>query len=375
MKTLKILSISGLLLLSATALNAHSISAVIDADFYGYNTEYANQWRKGTTHFGNAVSAYLSSESYERLKLDAGVFLNYYYGSDNPPTEVWPFLRVKFFMEEKFSFSMGSFDTKDRHGMPDIILMRERDFHHQMRWHSDATNDYYGMLYGMKLTFSNRIISYKSWLNWDDLLNDERREFLAYGNNLEAGFDFGLRLYLKTYVSHHGGQGGPGVVRDNWILSAGAAYEHRLFGIKAHFFGDRDTPDRSDDSLDSTGAGVLAEVYFKPLPILKLYTKFWRGENFISEEGNPMYRTDKPFFMFGGKLNTAILGNPQSRFWAELRGHVIERETTKLLDDGREVNYLAKYIWGLGFSHKMDFFIHDFSEKAEVPTQGSAREH
>jgi len=215
-------------------------------------------------------------------------------------------------MGTNFNFIFGSLDNALRHGMPDAILSEDLEYTRESEL-------------GFQLKLDYNHLHSDTWINWNRLDTPAHREYFDFGNNLRIPvwlFVFSLQFY----ASHHGGQlYHTGPMRENFILGAGIENTYPLpgpcfnkAGWSLHAFGDRDVPDRPDPSLTTTGYGFLGELWFN-IFLFRIYADCWLGNNFITEEGNPLYRTEKGWFFCGFRNEKSIAGS--SQFISEVRFH------------------------------------------------------
>ena len=66
-------------------------------------------------------------------------------------------------------------------------------------------------------------------------------------------------------------------------------------GTRLSLFGSYDQPDRSEESLTTEGSGYEAAV-FAEISGVELRIALFKGQDFIVELGNPIYRTDQPLW-------------------------------------------------------------------------------
>jgi hypothetical protein len=112
-------------------------------------------------------------------------------------------------------------------------------------------------------------------------------------------------------------------------------------GLSYHFLVDQDVPDRGHKSLSSDGWGHLASVWIT-LFRFRLSAEYWTADNFISEEGEPFYRTERDYISWGIERKERIAGTTD--FNASARFHWLE---------GR-----LEYQYGFGFRTRWSIPLH-----------------
>jgi hypothetical protein len=262
-----------------------------DLLFYGDNTEFRNPFREGETIFGTAAWLSAAVDINDRVTVSLGVFGNQRFGSSMAFERVRPVatLTVK---SGGSSFFFGTLSSRDRtmiapaggaglHGLlPPLqreTLAFERPYEAGLQW-----------------TLTRRLVTHEAWLAWQRLNTPEHRERLDAGINGAISLSRRISLPLQLHIVHEGGQQfSVGPVADSIAGAAGVriggapdAIRFRaveLYGLVSRFVPDREDARRSRDgrawlARASAGrAGWAAHVLF------------WRGDDFIKDEGDPNY--------------------------------------------------------------------------------------
>jgi hypothetical protein len=121
------------------------------------------------------------------------------------------------------------------------------------------------------------------------------------------------------------------------------------FGVALSLYGSGDYRKEDLDGAETQkvlGYGGEAECFFAPWG-WKLYYRVFAGDDFIVEQGDPLYRTNKPLHRFGLRKTLSIQNLVQARL--QLEGVVVE---SKL-----DYNYL------LVVDVFLDMFLHRFGGK------------
>jgi hypothetical protein len=234
-----------------------------------------------------------------------------FYGDEDFVSDVKPLLSYTFHLDDSFYFTMGYLNNEDRHYMLDAIQSEELEYTRQID-------------YGFQVLLKNRYSRFDTWLNWNLLNTPEQREYLDIGTNLFL-YIFNFIFNVQGYWSHHGGelfQSEP--VQNFYQLALGIENFYTIntriltkVGYKLYYLADRE---KIEAIPGSTGKGFSGELYFY-LRNFKLYFDYWKGDNFITEEGDPLYRTDG--WIFGGVRNETRISNITD-FILDLRLHYFE---------------------------------------------------
>lgn len=302
--------------LSATPERGREISVRFMAD----NTEFFNPYVSGKTLLGNSGQVVLFFEDGKTVRLDLGIYLLHWYGEKGPPGLVLPVMRIQYSKGGFYRFVFGNLITSVAggtlvpHGLHRALLAEDYGY---------IRNQEYGFQSILDLPF----LRHEGWINWNLLNTSSHREYFDFGNCLEA-IAGPVRLIVQAYISHHGGQlfqSGP--VAENLALLAGLQIEHdpetRFFGpLGASLFWltDKDQPDRAKPELSSTGYGWIVEL-FGTLYGFRLSSGYWKGNHFISEEGDALFRTGRDYLFGELKKTVSLTENSSFYFGLRLHGH------------------------------------------------------
>jgi len=318
-----------------------------DASFYANNLEYFNGFAEGKTFFGAETSLYLTVDR-PSFDLSLGVFLKREFGEEDGLSEVLPLFRFRY--KTRFaSFTMGFLDSADNHGLPEAILSQQYPF-------------YYPVEEGAQVLAHTRNLRADLWINWYLLNTPEHREFLASGFHASADWahvscEAGLR------VSHHGGQiydVGPvtnnlgGMIR--CVLSERWEALDADLGIAGTLYGSADYVKPIGFPTERLyGYGGEAECFVAPWG-WKLYYRAFLGKDLRVEQGDPLYRTNKPLHRFGVRKVLSIQNLVRAHL--QLEGVYVESRL--------EYNYLVVV------DVFLDLFLHRFggSPGTAAPASG-----
>ena len=262
-----------------------------DALFYGDNTEFRNPFREGETIFGTTVRACAVASVGDRVDLAIGVLANMLFGDDDAFERVRPVvtLTVK---GSRSSFVFGTLPARS----PDPARGPDQAGPHRLlpvlqRETLALTRPYEA---GMQWTFAASALRHDAWINWQRINTAEHRERFDAGIAAEVRAGPRLAIPLQAHVVHEGGQRfAAGAVRDSAAGALGieasgppGAFEGatvEVFVLASRYVPDREEPDRT-----RTGTGFLSRVSFER-PGWRAHVLFWRGKDFITDEGDPNY--------------------------------------------------------------------------------------
>lgn len=322
---------------SAVAVPLHAqdrVTLAADVLFYGDNTEFRNPFREGETLFGAAPRLSVSLGLGERASLELGVFANLRFGSERASELTRPVVALRL-TGGASTFVFGTLDPPrvidppgpDRAGphglLPPIqseTLAFERPYEAGLQWttrHSRVRND--------------------MWLSWQQLNTPEHRERFNAGANTSWMPAEGVTFPLQFHIVHHGGQqfssgpvadsyAGAGGAAVDWPV-AGANFRLELLGLLSRHVPDRDLPERSLTGRAVFTRGALERNGWRG------HLLFWRGKDFVKEEGDPNYQSlRRNGTYYGGVRDYAEMGLTRTfapasgvRVEASARLHRVER--------------------------------------------------
>jgi hypothetical protein len=293
---------------------AQSITFNLSPHFFADNTEMVSPYIKTETIMGSSLKTYFSFRQSERLTLNLGVYGIFYYGEEDFISDVKPLASYLYSLNDVFTFRMGSLDNENRHNMLDALLKETLGYTRQID-------------YGFQLGARNRYADLDLWINWNLLNTPEHMEYLDGGINLFVYLS-NFILNLQRYWTHHGGQlYQVGDTTNNYSLALGIEHFFELESRALQKIGGRLSYLAYDEVGTLTsyiGNGVLAELYMF-VHSFKLYFDYWMGNDFLTEEGNPLYRHDAWIFC-GVRSETKI---------SRIVDFVFEIRTHFFLDTGK----------------------------------------
>jgi len=291
-------------------LFAETITFNLEPHFFMDNTEYVDPYVKSEMLMGTSLKSFFTFRQTKNLTLNLGVYGIFFYGEEEFLSDVKPLASYIYNLEDVFSFTIGYLNNENRHNMLEALQKEQLEYTRQID-------------YGFQTLLMSKYSRLDLWLNWNLLNTPEHKEYLDLGTNLYvyvSNFIFNAQIYW----SHHGGTlYDVGIMQNNYSMALGLenyyALKNRVFnkiGYKAYFLGDLYEPGFEPSSR---GYGIFGELYFYVLSF-KLYLDYWYGNNFITEEGNPLYRHDE--LVIWGVRNESKISNITDLI-VELRFHYI----------------------------------------------------
>jgi hypothetical protein len=294
MRDLARLSVAALVACAATlggsAFAQEHVTLRADVLLYGDNTEFRNPFREGETIFGAAARAGADVEVNPRVTLSLGVFGNQRFGSEKAFEQVRPVISLRV-RGRRSGFIFGtlparSVDTPsgpDRMGPHALLPPLQRETLTFDRPYEA----------GLQWDFAGRTLRHSVWLEWQRLNTPEHRERFDGGLNMEVRANSALSFPAHVHVVHEGGQlFSKGAVADSAAAAAGVALLKSIRDTRASLdvYGlvSRYVPDRSRSVLSRDGVAFFGRAAADRNG-WRAHVIFWRGRNFIKDEGDPNY--------------------------------------------------------------------------------------
>jgi hypothetical protein len=275
-----------------TAVAQERITIAADVLLYGDNTEFRNPFREGETFFGAAPRLLAIFDLGDRAALQLGIFANQRFGSEKASELTRPIITLTL-RSGHSAFLFGTLETPrvadplgpERTGPHGLLppmqvetLAFERPYEAGFQWLGRSAR-----------------VRHDAWLSWQQLNTPEHRERFNAGMNTSIRAARALTIPLQFHVVHHGGQQfSVGPVADSLAGGGGAsvrwsggqfAGDLELFGLLSRF-----TPDRERPELSRTGQALLTRATLER-SAWRGHVLFWRGWDFIKEEGDPNYQS------------------------------------------------------------------------------------
>ena len=275
-----------------TAIAQERITIAADVLLYGDNTEFRNPFREGETLFGAAPRVFAIFDLNDRAALEVGIFANQRFGSDNASELTRPIIALRLHAGNS-AFLFGTLETP-RVADP---LGPDRAGPHGLLPAVQAETLAFGRPYeaGFQWLVRSDRVRHDAWLSWQQLNTPDHRERFNAGVNTSIRAARALTIPLQFHVVHHGGQQfSAGPVADSLAGGGGASVRWRsgslagdleLLGLLSRY-----TPDRERPALSRTGQALFARGSLERAA-WRGHLVFWRGWDFIKEEGDPNYQS------------------------------------------------------------------------------------
>ena len=277
--------------LPSSAAAQEQLAIRSDFLFYGDNTEFSNPFREGETLFGAAVRVTAEVALNDRVIVSAGGFGNQRFGSHTAFEQVRPVLSLTV-RGRRSSFVFGTLPPPtrelptgpDRSGPHELLPPLQRDTLTYERPYET----------GLAWTFNGSELKHHFWLEWQRLNTPEHRERFDGGIRTSYRVSRHVTLPLQFHIVHEGGQLYPsGAVADSEAIAAGAIVGGTIRGsyaatLEVFALGSRHVPDRSRPELSADGSAFFGRAAAERAG-WRGHVIFWRGRNFIKDEGDPNY--------------------------------------------------------------------------------------
>jgi hypothetical protein len=149
---------------------------------------------------------------------------------------------------------------------------------------------------GLQWTWASARLRHEAWINWQRLNTSSHRERFDAGLSADLQLKRWVILPVQLHVVHEGGQlHAEGPVADSAALGTGlrlARTSQRRGSLSFEVLGlvSRYVPDRETPASTKSGAAVFARAAIEHRG-WRGHTIFWRGNDFIKDEGDPNYQS------------------------------------------------------------------------------------
>jgi hypothetical protein len=147
---------------------------------------------------------------------------------------------------------------------------------------------------GIAWTFDGSTLQHHFWLDWQRLNTAAHRERFDGGVRTSYRIADFLAVPFQLHVVHEGGQlFSSGAVADSSAVATGAVLTGpvgpvRAASLELFALASRYVPDRGRPRLSRDGVGLFGRVSGEHAG-WRGHVIFWRGRNFIKDEGDPNY--------------------------------------------------------------------------------------
>ena len=259
--------------------------------FYGDNTEFKGDFRKGDTTLGVWGRVFLSAHPGEKVEIRGGVFVNELYGSDNSFELVRPVIALVIGTETN-RFVAGTLETgrraegagPDRTTLHGLLPMLQAE---TLTFSQPYQN-------GFQWILNNDRVRNDFWINWRTLALANRREVIDGGTAGRVHIGGPLWLGFQAHEAHHGGQVAQGdPVGDSLVAAVGPVIDSKIqpldhVSFEFYGLGSDYNPDRGDSSRKIEGTGVFLRLRAEKAG-WGGHVIYWRGTRYRKEDGDPNY--------------------------------------------------------------------------------------
>lgn len=253
-----------------------------------------SKWIEGYTLIGYFFQPELIYSPSQKITLRAGTHLLKYSGSER--LSVKPVFSATLNISEKSSITLGSLSGADSHRQPDPQFNSERLY-------TAYLED------GLQFRSINNHIFNDTWLSWENYIfrGENERENFTFGESFKysSGLIKGILSFeipVQLQFRHFGGQisNYPGHVETFVNIATGLRInispeegKSGKFGLEYLQFGNSVIPERKYTILTGGNASWFRFHYnYKWLYVGSYY---WRGHDFYSPNGNPVYASIMDF--------------------------------------------------------------------------------
>lgn len=266
----------------------HEAILGFDGDWYSYcdNSEYKSRYREGETLFGTSIATRLHYNASPRWSFGVGFYGNRRFGDDHFFKNAYPVFRITF-SNGNTVFVFGQLFDYNNHDMPDLLLKSET-------YYESGPGE------GMQLQYESSFVAQDLWIDWHALNTPKQREHFRIGNRTS------IKIYPFTFpvmliADHFGGETyapDDDPVRESY--GAGTGVQCGIHsndssmqlgcGLLLLVSASRIRP-----SSYENGFAALSDAYWS-LRGYKIALHYFYGNDFRISSGNPMYRTNNPYY-------------------------------------------------------------------------------
>lgn len=284
-----------LLIANAAAAQGVDYSAEATAAFYGDNTEFTNPFRRGETTAGTWLFAVGEARTSDRLAIRAGAFGNVRFGSDDVFDQVRPVLTLVI-GSPRSRLILGTIETVRRadgigpdrtgpHGLLPPVQVETLAF--DRPWEA-----------GMQWLLDTPRVRQDAWIHWQRLNTADHREIFDTGVTTRLRVSRAAVVRGDAFLVHQGGQlSANGPVADSFagtlgLEVGGAVGALDRLQFEFNVLASRYVPDREADGEARSGFGTFLRAAGEKGG-WRMHGILWRGDDFITREGDPNYQSVK----------------------------------------------------------------------------------
>jgi len=260
-----------------------------DVLLYGDNTEFRNLFREGETIFGAAVRVAVDAGLNDKVAVALGVFGNQRFGSDKAFERVRPVIALTV-SGRRSAFVFGTLPAPPP-GSAGGLIGADRGGPHGLLPPIQRETLTFDRPYeaGLGWRFHGTRLRHEVWLEWQQLNTAEHRERFDGGVNAEVTVGSHVTVPVQFHVVHEGGQlFNTGPVADSFAGATGIALRRHPISLELLAAGSKSVPDRERPDRNRNGAAFFGR-FAAERDGWRGHVIFWRGRNFVKDEGDPNY--------------------------------------------------------------------------------------
>ncbi|MGQ1947435.1 hypothetical protein ACT3CD_10100 [Geofilum sp. OHC36d9] len=267
--------------------------SVANQNFF-INNELSRLVVKGYTLPGQTFSPFLRYQPSQNFSIDAGLQLKHYFGVDEP-VYVNPILTASLKMNSAITFRIGAINGDLNHRLSDIIYFDEYYFGSKPE-------------YGVQFEVNTDRLWLDTWINWQEYIveGDSVSEQFVAGVSAQltlAKFNNGwqLTMPLQLMAFHKGGEIDYSDTPDRSEVNtlSGFEFENKndkatiRWGGFAHVLLYKELKSEKNNVFkDGWGLEAGFMVHSRSH---QMRLSWWKGSEFLSENGNPIYQSVSDF--------------------------------------------------------------------------------
>ena len=254
------------------------------------NNEFSRPVVKGYTLPGQVFSPFLRYRPSQDFSIDAGLQLKHYFGIDEP-VFVNPILTASLKMNSAITFRIGAINGNLNHRLSDIIYFDEIYFGAEPE-------------YGVQFEVNTDRLWLDTWINWQEYIveGDSVSEQFVAGLSAQVslvklGNGLQLTMPLQLMAFHKGGEIDASEASDRSEVNtlAGFDVEHKndnattRWGGFAHVLLYKELKSKKTNVFKD-GWGLETGVTMRSRNH-QVRISWWKGSEFLTENGNPIYQS------------------------------------------------------------------------------------
>ena len=270
-----------LLLALASAARAETVRWDNTFDFYGDDVESFTPYRIDGTFLTGQYKSWLDVQPATGTHFLLGFFMEHLSGSTQFADRIQPVLSLRL-GDESDQFIMGTLETKNRHGLLEVLEVPQLDFLRPME-------------YGLQWLSKHDEFHADVFMNWSQLLKiGAQREQVRYGGMAEQRLAGPLWLEAQTLSFHQGGElAGVGIVANNVVGGGGLKLQGSLGALgpselAAYRLFDHDS---FYGGSVNNGSALFVKGGITPWRGFELFASYFHGYNWVSADGDQNYNS------------------------------------------------------------------------------------